>query len=134
MINFKQKIYSEEDKALFLDFLGVLSGFIVRSKNLHWSAPKNSIHVRLDELHDELGKYQDALAEGFMGIFGNMEVEDVVYDGCDSMNAREFIDEIIEKTKKFYAYIPGDVIFKGITGETESFIQACNKYKYLLTL
>ena len=57
----------------FKDFLCVLEGFKTKFKNLHWSAYSNSIHVRVDELIDEISDYQDILAEEVQGIQGQFE-------------------------------------------------------------
>lgn len=134
MTQFKQKTYSEGDKTIFLNFIGILAGFIVQTKNLHWAAPKKNIHVYLDEFHDILGDYQDALAEGYMGILGQMGPNDVPYKECRDDNANSFIENVLTATKEFYGQIPEGSEFKGITGETESFIQNINKYNYLFHL
>ncbi len=134
MTQFKQKTYSEGDRDIFLNFIGKLSGFIVKSKDLHWAAPKKNIHVYLDEFHDILGDYQDELAEGYMGILGQMGPDDVPFQGCGESNADSFIEAVLNATKDFYVQIPEGSEFKGITGETESFIQNINKYKYLFSL
>jgi hypothetical protein len=134
MIQFKQKTYSEESKQAFLDFIGVLAGFIVKVKNLHWAAPRKNIHVYLDEFHEILGKYQDSLAEGYMGILGQMGPNDVPYASCGASDAMTFIQEVLDKTKEFYSQIPDGTEFKGIVSETDSFIQDIGKYHYLFGL
>ena len=134
MTTFRQKTYSEGVSQIFLSFLGALTGIINKTKNLHWAAPKKNIHVYLDEFHAIASNYQDAIAEGYMGILGQMEPGDVVCKACDSSDANSLIDYTIQVTKEFYEQIPGGTEFKGLTGETESFIQECNKYKYLFGL
>ena len=83
MTQFKQKTYSEGDKSVFLNFIGALAGFILKAKNLHWAAPKKNIHVYLDEFHAILGDYQDALAEGYMGILGQMGPDGTIYNSIN---------------------------------------------------
>lgn len=133
MITFKQKQYSEEE-GIFLEFLGVLSGFVLKSKVLHWSAPKKNIHQYLDELFDALCDFQDTVAEGYMGILGKMGPNDVPYTPCQAGDSMEFINEVIMKAKEFYERIPEEVEFKGLTSETETFIQTAFKYRYLFSL
>lgn len=134
MIEFKQKQYSEEDKKLFINFLGVLTGWGNKAKNLHWAAPSKNIHVYLDEFYEILGEYTDGLAEGYMGILGKMGPSDVRCIECGSENAWEFIDEVMEKTHDFYNNLPDGIEFKGITSECETFIQNISKYHYLFGL
>lgn len=134
MATFKQRQFSEEEKDLFLHFLGLLTGYLNRCKNLHWAASKNNIHVRLDELHGIMSSYQDALAEGYMGILGKMGPLDVRAIGCGIGEPVAFIKDVLEKTSEFYERIPGAAIFKGISSDCESFIQNLNKYKYLFEL
>lgn len=130
MIFRQQKTYSA-DSQFFNDYLGELSGFLCQTKVLHWAAQRNSTHKYLDELHDAIGSFQDAIAEGYMGILGKMEPGDVKTYDCDAPDALSLINAIIKSTARFYAMIPSDIIFKGLTSETESFIQELNKYKYL---
>ena len=134
MIQFKQKEYSYEDRHVFLSFLSVLNGFLCRGKNLHWAAKGKDIHEYLDDLHEIIGKFQDALAEGYMGILGKMEPLDVQYVECREDIPMNYIDSLISETLIFYKRIPDGTEFKGITGETESFIQDLQKYKYLFGL
>ena len=134
MITFKQKTYSEGDVQHFLRFIGVLSGFILQCKALHWSAPKKGIHQYLDEFFSILGEIQDTIAEGYMGILGKMGPNDVPYTPCNAHDAMTFIDEVIRETEDFYRGIPDGTEFKGLTSETETFINNCRKHKYLFSL
>ena len=134
MITFKQKEYSNADVEVFHSFLSELNGFVVKCKILHWAASKNDIHTRLDEFHEILGDYQDALAEGFMGILGKIEASEI---GCvlpDTNEPGEFIRLVESRTSAFHDLIPESVEFKGILSDNESFIQNIQKYKYLFSL
>lgn len=134
MIQFKQKQYSYEDRHVFLSYLSSLNGFLCRAKNLHWAAPGKDIHEYLDDLHKEMSDFQDKIAEGYMGILGQMGPLDVQYVECRDTEFSDFIDSIIDETLNFYNRIPSGAEFKGLTGETESFIQTAQKYKYLFGL
>ncbi len=134
MIQFKQKQYSQEDRHVFLSFLSVLNGFLCRGKNLHWAAKGKDIHEYLDDLHEIIGKFQDAIAEGYMGILEQMGPLDVQYVECNEENPKGYIDQLLSETLTFYNRIPAGAEFKGISGETESFIQDVQKYKYLFGL
>lgn len=134
MIKFKQKQYSQEDRHVFLSYLSTLNGFLCRGKNLHWAAKGKDIHEYLDDLHEIIGKFQDAIAEGYMGILGQMGPLDVQYVECNEEDPTKYIESLLSETLTFYKRIPEDSEFKGISGETESFIQDVQKYKYLFSL
>jgi len=131
---FKKKLFSINDKSHFLNYIGRLAGFIIKGKELHWSAPKKDIHQYLDDFITELIKIQDLVAEGYMGILGKMGPNDVPYTPCNAHDAMTFIDEVIRETEDFYRGIPDGTEFKGLTSETETFINNCRKYKYLFGL
>ena len=134
MIKFKQKQYSQEDRHVFLSYLSTLNCFLCRGKNLHWAAKGKDIHEYLDDLHEIIGKFQDAIAEGYMGILGQMGPLDVQYVECNEEDPTKYIESLLSETLTFYKRIPEDSEFKGISGETESFIQDVQKYKYLFSL
>jgi hypothetical protein len=131
---FKQKTYSLGDKIHFTKFIGILTGFSNKAKNLHWAAPAKNIHTYLDDLYGIINDFTDTIAEGYMGILGKMGPKDIVVVPCEVGDARTFIDELIDQTKKFYEGIPDSTEFKGITSETETFMQNCQKYRYLFSL
>lgn len=118
----------------FLQCLGILEGFKGKCKNLHWAAPEPNIHKYLDDFLDIIADYQDALAEGYMGIHGKMGPTDVKAVPCDCTTAQEFISEVKTYILDFYRLLQEDSIHKGIKAETETLIQAINKYVYLFGL
>lgn len=124
----------ETPSQLFINFINLLEGWKTKCKNLHWAAPKKNIHVYLDEFLDILSEYQDGLAEGYMGILGKMQPNAVKGIPSESLNAIDFIGEVLRGTIAFYDKIPQETVYKGIVSECETFIQNINKYKYLFSL
>lgn len=118
----------------FIDFINVLEGAKTKCKNFHWAAPSDDIHARLDEFLDILSDYQDAIAEGYMGILGRMEPNCVHGNFPTPANALEFLNILGDKVELFYDKIPQNSTYVGVRGETESFIQQVYKYKYLFSL
>ena len=118
----------------FISFLNQLEGWKTKCKNLHWAAPKKNIHVYLDEFLVILSDYQDGLAEGYMGILGQMQPNVIKGTASNALNAIDFIEEVKAGTLSFYDKIPQEIIYKGITSECETFIQNINKYRYLFGL
>ena len=122
------------ESQMFIDFICRLEGFKTRCKNLHWAAMKMNIHKALDEFLDIMNEYEDSLAEGYMGILGQMAPNAVNGIACLAVCPISFIEEVRSKTMEFYDRIPSNTIYKGITSETETFIQNINKYKYLFEI
>ena len=119
---------------IFIGFLNQLEGWKTKCKNLHWAAPKKNIHVYLDEFLGVLSDYQDSLAEGYMGILGQMQPNVIKGFLSNTLNAIDFIKEVKAGTLAFYDKIPQETIYKGIASECETFIQNINKYDYLFSL
>lgn len=134
MAKFRQKQFSDGDRQFFIHYICQLEGFKTKAKNLHWAAQKKNIHVYLDEFLEIISDFQDTIAEGYMGILGQMGPRDIKGIECDCDSAIPFIESVIEKTKEFYDNIPESTEFKGITSETETFIQNSQKYRYLFGL
>ena len=133
---YRQRLFSDLDPSIVLQYLGRLSGFISRAKSLHWGAHGKDIHEYLDDLWKELYEFQDTVAEGFMGISGQFAAQDVPYlPAEEKTNPQKFIHEVEDRTLEFYNLLPADdPRYKGLCGETESFIQTIEKYKYLFGL
>ena len=125
---------NEASSHFFIIFLNRLEGWKTKCKNLHWSAPNRSIHIYLDEFLEILNTYQDGLAEGYMGILGQMEPNVIKGIPSEKIDALSFIYEVRDVTLIFYNSIPEDTVYKGITSDCETFIQAINKYIYLFKL
>lgn len=128
------EIVEESPSQKFISFINQIEGWKTKCKNLHWAAPKKNIHVYLDDFLDVLSDYQDSLAEGYMGILGQMAPNAVKGTPCECLNAIDFINEVRVKTVEFYDSLPTETVYKGITSECETFIQNINKFSYLFSL
>lgn len=128
------EIVEESPSQKFINFINQIEGWKTKCKNLHWAAPKKNIHVYLDDFLDVLSDYQDSLAEGYMGILGQMAPNAVKGIPCECLNAIDFINEVKVKTVEFYDSLPTETIYKGIASECETFIQNINKFHYLFSL
>lgn len=128
------EIVEESPYQKFINFINQIEGWKTKCKNLHWAAPKKNIHVYLDDFLGVLSDYQDSLAEGYMGILGQMAPNAVKGIPCECLNAIDFINEVKVKTVEFYDSLPTETIYKGIASECETFIQNINKFHYLFSL
>ena len=130
---YRQKLYSDLERNVVKQFLGRLSGFVHKAKSLHWAAEGKDIHEYLDGIWEETYKFQDTIAEGFMGIDGKLD-SDIPFLMPEAKSPEDFISELEEKVEEFYSQLPDLAKFKGLSGEIESFIQTIEKYKYLFSL
>ena len=119
---------------LYINFLCRIEGWKTKCKNLHWSAPNDSMHRRLDDLADVLSSYQDTLAEDYMGISGKVRPDILNGIPSNAIEPNALISEIIENTLNFYFQVNQTPIYAGIKSETETFIHNLNKIKYLFSL
>lgn len=124
----------ENPSQFFIRFINLLEGWKTKCKNLHWAAPKNNIHVRLDEFLGVISDYQDSLAEEYQGLLGHMQPNVVKGTPSNVLNAIDFINEVKAGTTKFYENIPEGTLYAGIRSECETFIHNILKYKYLFEL
>lgn len=120
----------------YITFISKLEAFKTKCKNLHWSAPNEPIHVRLDEFLDVLSDYEDSVAEEVMGItkqFKPTDINPAPFTHIQSIiNASDFIEAISKETDIFYNNLCSSCA--GLKSETETFIHNINKYKYLFSL
>lgn len=124
----------ENPSQFFIRFINLLEGWKTKCKNLHWAAPKNNIHARLDEFLGVISDYQDGLAEEYQGLLGHMQPNVVKGTPSNVLNAIDFINEVKAGTTKFYENIPEGTLYAGIRSECETFIHNILKYKYLFEL
>ena len=133
MILERLKLFSDIDSDIVKQFLGRLSGFVHKAKSLHWAAQGKDIHEYLDDIWEETYKFQDTVAEGWMGINGQLD-SDIPFLMPESNTPAEFIQELEEKVLDCYKLLDDEPKYQGLKGEFESFIQTIEKYKYLFGL
>lgn len=115
-------------------FLNILEGYKTRCKNLHWVSDNISTHEYLDKFLEEISNFQDALAEGYLGIRGNLNNDDIQGIFIKADSAFELAFKLRGDLIYFYEEIPDIALYKGLISECDNFIQVVNKYKYLFSL
>jgi DNA-binding ferritin-like protein len=112
-----------------------LEGFKTKFKNLHWSAVHLTMHRVIDELLDELGDYQDTIAETSMGYLGIQFPPDFL-SGTVIMsdNPEGTLNTLIGKVNGFYALIKMEDSMQGIVNAINDFQEKLLKYNYLFRL
>ena len=117
-----------------IHFLNILEGYKTRCKNLHWAADNINTHEYLDKFLDEISEFQDAIAEGYLGIKGEFNYNDIHGVFIEVSSAFELAFRLRGDLIYFYEILPDTPLFKGLISECENFIQVVNKYKYLFSL
>lgn len=136
---------SSQGKALSLtesiNFLNKLEGYKTKIKNFHWSARTlvqrgylaEPIHVRLDELLDEVSEFQDSIAEGSMGLFGDIPLNTIEGTSCMCIDPIDLLDTMCVSVLEFYDLLK-DNEYMGLRADTESFFNRLKVHRYLATL
>lgn len=128
------KLFSEEDKSIFVSALSDFVGYEVKAKNLHFASPSKNIHLYIDEFWEKLLDFIDSVAEGYMGINGYLGPNDIKATNYDFINAEEFIDSICDRLDKFHEEIPNGAKWSGLKSLCEDFIQTAFQYRYLFAM
>ncbi len=135
MIIFKQKEYSDEDRAEVLSFLCRVEGWKTLARNFHWSSLSKDIHEYLEDLEKDLREYQDKIAEVWQGLTSQrIGVGELNSIQAECEGPLEFIGVIIASTLEFYQGIPDTIEYCGFRGIIEDMIAKAQKYRYLFGL
>lgn len=124
---------------MIVDILNELEGCKTRIKNLHWSSNllmsyiKFDIHKQLDELLDDVIEYQDKVAEGGIGIYGDFGRNVIKGNIPDIEDPILLVKYIIDKICTFYSKL-NDCCLIGLKSETEVFLQELYQKIYLFKL
>ena len=137
--------YKNGDKSLSLteciNFLNKLEGYKTKIKNFHLSARTlaqrgylpEPIHVRLDELLEETSEFQDSIAEGSMGLFGDIPLNTIEGTNCMCVDPIDLLDAMCVCVLDFYGMLKEDH-YIGLRADTESYFNRLKVHRYLATL
>ena len=117
-----------------MPFLNQLESYKTKFKNLHWSAVNDTIHVRIDGLLDELGDFQDGIAEVAMGIQGQFGPNELMGSALSHQSPQDALRGLLSQTQMFLKSIESKAEYVGMKASVEGFITVLNKYSYLLKL
>lgn len=123
------------DKETVLNYIMRLEGYMIRAKELHWSAETKSGHELIDEIRDKIEDLEDSIAEDMMGYLGvRITVGEVKPIETSAEDITTFLTALYTDTMGFYSEIKNNVNCIGIVSELESFLHELNKGKYLKEL
>ncbi len=112
-----------------------LETYISRLKEIHWSAQDDKTHVLTDELIKYFTKFQDSLAEDYMGYCGN-KFEIGFLSGaceCDCTTLPDLLHKLSDDTKLMYEVINNGEYgydLKGIESTLNDIMDTINSYLY----
>lgn len=117
---------------VIIDLLCKIEGFKTCLKIVHWNAKSLSEHRLCDDVQDELGEYEDTIAELEQAITDiKITEEELIPQAQSAESLTEFLNILLSDIKTFYEQIvQGDVSYVGISSETETFIGKLQKFIY----
>lgn len=122
------------NQQFFLTYVNALEGAMTKCKNFHWAATNLQIHEKLGDFLDKLDKYQDKIAESYMGILGQMQINVVQGSFPAVETPKEMLDVLEDKVQLFLEQLPKNAVYAGIKSETENFLLEIDSYNYLFSL
>ena len=117
----------------YVEFICNLHGYLIRVKEIHWNAAKNSIHKLCDEIEDDIAECEDRFAECAMGMegvkfeIGHLKPMLPKAKDLESM-LYELEGDVVEMKKSCELPHEG-----GLTNILDDMLEMCNKYKYRAT-
>lgn len=115
-----------------MTFLNAIEGFRLRTREIHWSTRRRSIHVLCDDIMSELNDKLDEIAEDAQGMFGRIEVGQFVPSVPDASEPIPMLRALRDTCIKFKATCE-DPRFAGIASLVDDLIHDANKWTYLAT-
>lgn len=113
---------------IYIDCLNILEGYKTKFKNLHWSIKNDALHIRLDQMLDEIIEFQDGIAESSSGIFGRMlpnDIRPILLTNEDPWDTLKCLKEYIISMLNT---LPSSTEHRGIVSEFEVFLKTIDKY------
>lgn len=135
MTVFRQKIYSDEDRATVLSFLCRMEGWKTIIRNFHWSSLGKDIHEYLEDLERIIRESQDELAEVYQGLTNQrIGVGELIPIRSECEGPLELVDSMLSDTLNFYEGVPDTIEYAGFRSVLEDMIAKVQKYRYLFSL
>ena len=109
--------------------------FADKFRVLHWSAQNMSYHKALDDFHDEIEDYKDAIAENVQSIIGQFcgkQFTALTLPVSD--NPLEVINELKICVNNWMHLHDGDDEYEGCRNATSGFLETIHNYIYIFRL
>lgn len=116
-------------KKEYIDFVCSMHGYMIRTKEIHWSTKFDAIHRMCDEIEQEIHDLEDRFAECVMGIEDKkFQIGDLKPLLPNSNDIISMMKELEGETKAMKKKVKGDD--NGLNGIYDAILEFCNKYKY----
>lgn len=125
---------SMSDNTYMISLINKIEGYKTALKELHWAAPNNSTHIRIDEFLNELGDFEDAIAEDCQATDGQIIPGTIQGTPCKGKDIFMILDAIkadLIDLKRMYEHNPE---YTGVINEVDDFFHTLKKYIYLLRI
>lgn len=118
-------------KKIYVDFINLLHGYLIRVKEIHWSAEKYSTHKLCDEVQDGIMGLEDRFSECAMGVDGEEfkigDLKPYLPNATDLEGMlKELEGDVLSIQKKLK---PGKE--SGLLAICDELVELCCKYSYL---
>lgn len=121
-------------KRIYIEFLNLLHGYLIRIKELHWNADKYSTHKLCDEIQDALMSLEDRFSECAMGVDNEeFKIGDLKPLLPNAEDLEGMLNELEKDVFNMQKHLkPGQE--SGLLAICDDLIELCCKYKYLAKL
>lgn len=123
-----------EDKEIFRDYLNFIEGAKTRIKNSHWTEEDNAKHVYLDELSEEVSKFEDKIAEAGQANFGRFKDGEIAGDDIQTSDPIMIVDLLLDMTSSFRSKLNERLVYNGEISWVDDFLATLKQIKYRLQL
>lgn len=139
---FEEELVKEEEieksdkseKQVFNTYLNFIEGAKTRLKNIHWGEKDNSKHVYLDSLSDEVGEFEDKIAEAGQSGFGRFKEGEIQGDEVTEDDPVKICQMIFDKTIEFRKELEGKDDYNGEISWIDDFLATLKQTRYRLQM
>lgn len=122
-------------KSVVLSVIRKIEGCVIRLREIHWNAKRNSLHNLTDDIIEKLSEYEDDIAEDYMGLIGiRLKPGSIVPDIPESFDTIEVCNIIISAAIELKASVDDDTAYYGICNIIDDMVHYLNKCKYLASM
>lgn len=112
------------------DYINYIEGVKTRIKNLHWDEIDNSKHVYLDDLEDEIGEYEDKLAEMIQSQLGRFTPGAIKGEEIKVNDPIELCNDLYNRTVDLREILEQGKIYPGELSHVDDFLGTIKQMIY----
>ena len=124
----------KQEKKVFNEYLNFIEGAKTRLKNIHWGEEDNSKHVYLDDLSEEVGEFEDKIAEAGQAGFGRFKDGEIQGDKVEEDDPVKICQMIFDRTIEFRKELEGKDEYNGEISWIDDFLASLKQSKYRLQI